>query len=185
MSCPKPKWNFQKNSKFQGPDLKLSQTARETLAKIILDKNITGECFPLISKNDQLLKKIGVRQVFFKLWSSKSYISTLFDENWCSKLWMLFCLAHQFMIILSKLGFEVIFDSFLKISWTSWIRKRLCTFLINSNCHRCLCNCYAVEASKFENWGRLSAKIDFTKNLRLNFPWSTIESKNLTRAGVT
>lgn len=57
---------LQKLQKFPilGPDLKLSQTARETLAKIIVDKNITGECFPLISKNDQLLKKIGVRQVF-------------------------------------------------------------------------------------------------------------------------
>jgi len=48
---------------LKSPDLKLKTNAIDVLSKQVKEHNISGKCFPLLSKSDQvLLKAIGVRQ---------------------------------------------------------------------------------------------------------------------------
>lgn len=48
---------------LKSPDLKLKTNAIDTLSTKVREHNISGKCFPLLSKSDQgLLKAVGVKQ---------------------------------------------------------------------------------------------------------------------------
>ena len=48
---------------LKSPDLKLKPNAIDALSTQIKEHNISGKCFPLLSKSDQgLLKAVGVKQ---------------------------------------------------------------------------------------------------------------------------